>query len=1203
MLHIKLRVALTFALLFVVRAAIAQDDPLVHFQSDGVRLPGSQFQYDAGFDIVDWNHDGRPDIFLLATGTVGGNVAFNQGTLEQPRFGHATYWPFNATETEPQTIEHISSYTFCDLHNNGLGGIIFFDGQLRYCPNTGTKTAPFYWKMWREKPQDPKLFPGTDRFVKENARFSTGPESMYWKRGIFARQVLTLTAGDWDGDGLQDLIISRFKSEAPGVTDLGAHDPTYRRETWSAWGRARTALPTPAAVAATAEAAKLGDFSGPLKAAPERGLYFYKNVGTAEKPSFDAGVEIKTPAGESIAAPNPIVADVDGDGRLDIAYSETNYSCNAFRVDWPTAPHVQWFRRTTAAIDVLDAAQPLTAGGQPVRAGTMVRLADFRKAGVHDLLVMDPGGSIRWYANRAKTKTEPAKYDAAVTLRGKDFLRFEFMVQPTVVDWFGPGSRDLILHGCIDAHCKWALRRTALYRNIAKQPGDLAYEFVGYFNYRGDAAMVPVALEERHYEVYGSSLGVFNDDPAGRKRIMMSVGGKLYTFSEFAADGLTFDKMTPVEIPQVRNRHKGWQEVAIEHAEPIRYIKISNDANGQGNLRDSFLHVLQFEALSGGKNVATADAVEIKKLNEQKVIYYQVQNPKNMFTPGNANTDKELKATGWGYYIGPAVITLKEPVKLDKIRFQLSERDSYCYRSLAPFGWQGEIVRAGMEADENWYQYKVEVSADEKNWTLATNRLQTEMLTSRPLLVDWNKDGKTDLFLGVTTSNGIYPMHKTYRLYLNTGTNDAPKYAEPIFATDEKGKRLELTANWAMAYGAQCGVAIDDIFGDGKPAMLVEDFEGGLAWYRNVSPDSTSLMFKKSGKYAALNGKTIASRQYRYFHWGDVDGDRTADLIDSGFGTMAFYKGVAAAAPPRVEDLAVVKTDGDKVTVSWTRPPRSATFDLRWNGASFTEPAWNGLSGVSGTYRSAVGEKETAVLEKLPAGVEIRAAVRSLATDGTASGISEPAEAVVAPLARVVLRNGLSGVLGVPAYAGASAVDVYTSEAAGRPAPTPGVIEVRSQDATTLKGKEKVILLRFADLPALKNVERATLELIHEPEKSPTLMNTSEITCNSIGTAWDAATATTTQARSGLAWGKQELERGGTCRSFLEPKLTVQSRRRTWDVTEAVLEAVKNGKSEVSLLLRFDYTGHYVANQGLRFCSVDNKVVEDRPRLVVITRE
>ena len=61
--------------------------------------------------------------------------------------------------------------------------------------------------------------------IKENTRFTIGPESMYWGKGVFPRQVLTMTVADWDGDGLEDLIVCRFKGEMPGVAALGDKPP------------------------------------------------------------------------------------------------------------------------------------------------------------------------------------------------------------------------------------------------------------------------------------------------------------------------------------------------------------------------------------------------------------------------------------------------------------------------------------------------------------------------------------------------------------------------------------------------------------------------------------------------------------------------------------------------------------------------------------------------------------------------------------------------------------------------------------------------------------------------------------------------------------------------------------------------------------------------------------------------------------------
>src|SRR5690606_30078390 len=53
----------------LTRSARADESPALDFQSAGVQLRGPQFMYDAAFDIIDWNYDGRQDVFLLATGT------------------------------------------------------------------------------------------------------------------------------------------------------------------------------------------------------------------------------------------------------------------------------------------------------------------------------------------------------------------------------------------------------------------------------------------------------------------------------------------------------------------------------------------------------------------------------------------------------------------------------------------------------------------------------------------------------------------------------------------------------------------------------------------------------------------------------------------------------------------------------------------------------------------------------------------------------------------------------------------------------------------------------------------------------------------------------------------------------------------------------------------------------------------------------
>lgn len=1194
----RLMLPVVWLLLSLASYTAAQPLPIVDFQSPGVALPGPSFRYDASFDVLDWNDDGKPDIFLLATGTVGGQVNLNEGTTEEPKFGHSVGWPFNSTETHPQTIEHVSAYTWCDLQHNGLAGIIFFDGQLRYCPNTGTKHGPFHWNLWKDGAEDrTKFFPGTERFVKENARFSTGPQSMYWNKGVFARQVLTMTAADWDGDGLQDLLICRFKSEAPGVTDLGAFDGGWRREQWTAWGRQRDAFPPAKAIEVMQQT---GDFSKPLAAPPDRELYFYKNLGTKETPRFDAGVEITTADGKSIAAPNPVVADMDGDGRPDLVSSETAYSCNAFRVDWPTNPHVVWFRRTADAVDKLEPQQPVVVDGQPVPAGTAVRLADLRKHGALDLMVMDPGGTIRWYRNAADAK-HPLRFEPSVSLRGRDFLRFEFMWQPIVVDWFGKGSRDLILHGCTDAHCKFGLRRTALYRNVAKQPGELKYELAGYLNYQGDREMVSTRLEEQPYEIYGSAMCVVPEDGSGKKRVMMSVGGRLYYFSDLAEDGLTFRTMIPLNLPSTNNRLKGWQEISVNVPEKVKYVRIMNDRNGIGNLRDSMLHVQRFEAYSAGVNVVTPEFVSLDYERGTDTNYRLADNPKNMFLAKNEPGAQQNTATTFGYYLGPAIVTFKEPVQLEKIRFLLADRDTLWYTHLAPFSWQGTMPRLGMELGEQWYQYKVEVSADGKKWSPVADRLQTEILVSHPQCVDWDQDGVSDLLLGVTTANGVYPKQKTYRLYKNHGSNDEPRFDDFQLCTDETGKPLALQANWILRYAPQCGVALCDLYGDDGKLDLIVEQDGTLAYYRNVSESVGGVKFKSEGHTVALGGRSVAGHPYRYFHVGDVDGDKTPDVIDCGSGSAVFYKGLSREAPERVVDLVETKSDESGVRLQWTRPRSAARFEIRWCDEPISEANWLQLDRQTGDY-DASGAPQVLTLTDLPAGRSIHVAIKSTDTTGRSSGLSNELEVASFPLKRTILRNGPERFEGEPAYDSCVAVDLIATPPAEQVSTEPETLRVRSRDSNAVKGSESVILLRFGKLPALGKVESATLEMTLAPSPRPAAMTTLAVSCNAFHGGWDPQTATWTSQQNDQQWKPRELERGGTCQSFVNPVFTVDNRRRTWDVSEVLRDAQRTGATEVNLLVRVDYTGHYVAGQGLVFCGPAWKAVDERPKLVLTTR-
>src|SRR5687768_13614809 len=94
------RVSIALALLCLAHAGgarlLAQEAPRIGLE--GVQLPGNQFRYDAGFEVMDWNGDGKPDLLLPNTSLMSFAVHLNEGTRERPRFGHSVPYPLNLTE-------------------------------------------------------------------------------------------------------------------------------------------------------------------------------------------------------------------------------------------------------------------------------------------------------------------------------------------------------------------------------------------------------------------------------------------------------------------------------------------------------------------------------------------------------------------------------------------------------------------------------------------------------------------------------------------------------------------------------------------------------------------------------------------------------------------------------------------------------------------------------------------------------------------------------------------------------------------------------------------------------------------------------------------------------------------------------------------------------------------------------------------------
>ncbi len=1190
----------------------------VTFPAPGVRLPGPQLKWDGAFDVMDWDGNGTLDLIMPSGSMSSYWVHRNEGTPEAPRFGFAHLAPVNFTEVRPfgtkgynDSIEHSQAIAFGDLSGDGLFDVLVYDGRLTMVLNQGRPHTPEHWEFADFK----QRFPGSEDMLKANSRYATGPESMFWNTGIFPRQVLTMTLADWNGDGLVDLIVCRFTGEAPGVVGLGLN------EHWTPFGRGTTQFGPPKVPQPAGPT-----FHDPLNFTPERETWLYLNEGTATAPWFDKSVRMH--AGDApVVAPNPVAFDVDGDGVPDLLSSEAPYRSNAFRVDWPTVPHVVWYRRPdAAATERLEPAQPLRdAKGAPIPAGTQVRVADMRGVGVKDLLVLDAGGSMRWYRNTARPG-QPAAFAPPIVLRGTDFARFVFSYQPLVVDWFGPGSRDLILHGITDAHCKWGLRRTALYRNVAKEPGEILYDFAGWLTLNGDPAMVPQRMpyDSGAPDAFGSVVAMMPNDSRGGRRLAMSVSGQIYVFSGLAKDGLTFSTRAPLEIPAVQNRRRGWQEFDLG-GKRVRHIRIMPHNSSHGLLRSAATSIVRFEALEGPKNWATPEeGVTASDVGHHPTApWYRLQNPQAMFLPGDDPGDAPpAKMTSFGpeHFIGPAIISLKEARPLDRVRFLLSNREMQWYEAGSPssvhwpFYWQNQLVRQGLETDEPWYAFRVDVSATgtaDADWTTIADYRYTEMYRSHPVFLDWDGNGKVDLLLGVLRANVTTPHDGPdglqYRLYRNRGTSDAPVYSEwePL---REKGAPLQLGANFGATSWAQCGLRVVDLDGDGARDLVIQNpSDLRYRFYRNVSTAPGGVDFAFVG-YLQVGGQDarIAEQRNQYFDLADIDGDGIVDLIDCSIDNPVLFRGVTPAVPAAVTDLALAPSAEGRLDIAWTRPAGAAAYRILWRtDAPLCDLDWASAARVEGRYTAAEGARQETTIPSLPKNTRIHVAVASLNASGVRSPLSPSVHTVTAPRARMVLRNGPDAPDGVRAYAGTAAVWLDAARAEVKMDTNP--LEVRSRlsklqgDTATLK----VILVRFADLPALPGpLERATLEMTLYTDQWDVMYPplSFAVGCHLFRHDWDPAVATFATRAANAPWAPGELAEGGTFLAQMNTFRTVDwSHTLSWDVTEGLRQATARGEKTLGLLLRVDFGGLYGANKGLRLRGSADGAAEMRPRLIVET--
>jgi len=205
-----------------------------------------------------------------------------------------------------------------------------------------------------------------------------------------------------------------------------------------------------------------------------------------------------------------------------------------------------------------------------------------------------------------------------------------------------------------------------------------------------------------------------------------------------------------------------------------------------------------------------------------------------------------------------------------------------------------------------WF-YKNYSTPGVPDWRFQSDSFLTDMAIdlgtgSYPVLFDFNKDGKPDLFVG---SDGYFQhsdgtLRSKISYYLNTSTPGNPSFT--LQTNDFLGIGAMAFRGIAPAFG--------DIDNDGKADMVIGHTDGTLSYYKNmaasdsVAPDWELMELVLTD----MNGDTINVLGHAAPFIYDIDKDGKKDLIIGNIlGTIQYYQNVATV--PGAISLKLVNMD------------------------------------------------------------------------------------------------------------------------------------------------------------------------------------------------------------------------------------------------------------------------------------------------------
>ncbi|MHB8745256.1 MAG: FG-GAP-like repeat-containing protein [Gammaproteobacteria bacterium] len=156
----------------------------------------------------------------------------------------------------------------------------------------------------------------------------------------------------------------------------------------------------------------------------------------------------------------------------------------------------------------------------------------------------------------------------------------------------------------------------------------------------------------------------------------------------------------------------------------------------------------------------------------------------------------------------------------------------------------------------------------------------TQVVGSKPVLVDIDGDGKLDIFVGTNAGTILY--------FQNIGTNSKPQYVERTGAANPLN---------GVNVSGRAAPAFVDIDGDGDYDMVLGAIDGSLSFYLNTGTKTAPVFVQQTGASNPFNGVSVGTRSAPVFVDLDGDGDYDA-LVGAYDGTIRYFENTGTANNP-----------------------------------------------------------------------------------------------------------------------------------------------------------------------------------------------------------------------------------------------------------------------------------------------------------------